>query len=565
MNFIKKNVLMLAVVLPLTAPHFTTMCTTNDDDFEAIFNGLGSDAEFDEMNLPDIDKGYSPEKTVQILVDMNIVEILKQPFFLRTNPLNKRNVLDLPMAALEKRYKHKDWVLGSSLFYNETNRCYFSQHCDAITSYLGLTQDGFLNALDVAAKKAATLVANDFSFDPLDAIMLLKNGTISERQAGLMMFGEKQLHAWTLSWKLPFYYLERNYWLTQEEQDALEDAYGASTAEQRDYLQKHHLVADKIGFGDFRLSCDTQLFASNDDRFDCRVGGQITIPTAFALAQGIMGNHFVQCSRQQNLDFKNMTGYHLDEILTMAAPAPGDEAEKNQEKAFSILKDLGIRALNGVSAQLLEAPLGNSGHLGIGGYYKTLIPLSVFIKRRWAQRFMYKGGMFLEYLVPKTEQRMFVQRVDIDALDSRDYNDESEQGSFDNMVFLEEQIIDKLFPFVYNATVHPGIIFRWTGTLSLESYHWLFNLGTDTWIRTQEVLTNIRPPFEGQENPIAPNLKTEQARRLLGYQWKGLASLGYKVQRKKHTWILSLDGDYTFSQSGIGSDYTISLNLELDF
>ncbi len=573
MNFIKKHVLMSAFLLSLLTTPCITICDNGDEGFEAYFNGLATDTGLDEIALPSTTKQFDPEKIIQILLDMGIVDILKENLFLRTNPLNKRNILDQPMGFLDRRYKHDDWVLGSNFFYNEMTRCYFSQHSDAITSYLGLTQDSFLDKLDAASKKVKDF-DDKFSFDPLDALELFKNATISERQAGMLFWGQKQLTKWNVSWKLPFYYLERNYWLTEEEQQALEDEYGASQEDEKAYLQHNFLVADKIGFGDFRLAADTELFSNNDDRFNYRIGCQVTIPTAFEIANGIMGKQFKLQPRRQNLDLSDITGcsnttgcscqaersclkgcngYHLDDIVNMAL-----EEDGNKDKAFSILKDVGQCALNGINAQLLEAPLGNSGHLGVGIYTKSGMPVSLFIRQPWAYNFIYKGGMSLEYLVPKTEQRMFVKKINLDAFEAHDF--ENPDQALQNMIFLEEQIVDKFFPFVYNTMVHPGIVFHWTGVLAYESYHWIFNLGTDTWIRSPEAFGTIQAPEE-----ILPQLKINTAKRLMGYQWKLLGGLGYKVQSQKHTWILSLDGDSSFSNSGIGNEYTISFNVEVDF
>lgn len=557
MNLVKKSVLVFSFVLACIPAFQTTLCTNSiDDDFEAYFNGLDSGAGIDDdFSLPSTTKGFDPLQTINILLDFNIINILKQPFFLRTNPINKRNILDQPMAFLDRRYRHDDWVIGSNIFYNEINRNYFSQHSDSIDSYIGITQEGFLSALNEGLKQAKKLTTEELSVDPFDIILLLKDATISERQLGALFWGQKRLYAWNFSWKLPFYYLERNYWLTEEQQTALEEKFGSSSEDQKAYVQHHFIVADKVGFGDLRLTCDTPIFESNDDRFDMRAGGQLTIPTAFAFTHAIAGNQFKLHERKQNLDLADLTGYHLNEILSMVSK---DEPENNPDQAFCILKNLGVQALDTINAQLLEAPLGNSGHIGIGGYYRSTIPLSVFVKRRWAQNFLYKGGMSLEYLLPKTEQRMFVKKIDLDAFDSRDFS--SDEESYQNMIFLEEQIVDKLFPYVYPTMVHPGIVFHWTGNLSFESYHWLFSIGTDTWVNSPEAFGTITAPSD-----ILPKLNICTAKRLMGYQWKMLGDVGYKFQTKKHTWILSLGADSSFSNSGIGNEYTISLNLEVDF
>jgi hypothetical protein len=551
MNLIKKNIFVLTTVLSLVCIPYSCFCEGEDKDFDDYFNGLDNDAALDDAPITKAGT-YDPYTIVLTLLDLNIISLLQEDLLLRSSPLNKRNILDQPMGALDRHYKFDDWILGGNIFYNEMNRCYFSQHCDNITCYLGITQENFLNKLDTTIKQITKLL-DKLPFDPFDIIEILKNATVQERQAGILFFGEKQLPSWDISWKLPFYYLERNYWIDQAQQDKLAAEYGSATEDQTDYLQKHFLVADKIGFGDFRLTADTEAFDFNDNRFNFRVGGQVTIPTACALAYGIMGNRFRLHERKEDLDFADLTGYHLDELVNMIL---GDDPQI--DKVVSIFKNLGICALDGLSAQLLEAPLGNSGHFGVGAYTKSRMPISVFIKRPWAEHFIYKGGMSLEYLFPRTEQRMFNKSTPLEEFDSRDFTSESQ--AYNNMIFLEQQIIDKFFPFVYPATVHPGIIFRWLGSLTYESRHWFFDIGTDTWVRSPEKLTCVRAPSD-----LVGELEINKAQRLMGYQWKVFGSLGYKIQRRAHTWFLSLAGDYAMDQSGIGSDYIASFNVEVDF
>lgn len=549
MNFIRKSSLAFIATLSLALAN-QCLCLNDMDDFDTFLNELENDEIFNTTQFTYVRKGFDPEQILHILLEMGVVELLQEDIFLRTNPLNKRNVLDLPIALLDKNYTHNDWIIGLNLFWNKIDRCYFSQSSDSISSYLGITQDSFLAKLDAAAKKIAAL-AGEFSFDPLDIILLFENGTVQQRQFGFLLYGEKQFRKWHFSCHLPFYYLERNLWLTQEEQDAIDEELGVTDEEQKEALKDEHAVSDKLGFGDTRLSFDIVPFETRG-KLDFRLGGQITIPTAWAIFKGLEGNHFVACPRKQHRNFADLTGYTLAELINMAIEEIGQF-----DDAFKMLKKMSFESLDQIAANLLEAPLGNSGHLGVGVYSKTIWPITPFIKRNWARNIMYKGFLSLEYLFPATEKRFFVECIDPEAFD-RDFDDADKAE--ENLIFLEEQFVDKFFPFFYDTTVHPGIVFRWTGKFMYETDRWSFCLGTDTWVRSKESLTNIQAPC----NQI-DKLNVGKARRLLGYQSKVIGSVFYKSQRRKRNWFLSLNGDYTWWSSGIGKDYTLSFNLEIDF
>jgi len=527
-----------------------------EDDFDSFLDNADVNAFLDANEFTFVRKSFDPPGIITILEEMGITSILEENFYLRTNPLNKRNIIDLPNGLFDKTYYYNNWVFGVELFFNKTDRSYFTRKCDAISSYLALAEESFLQKLDAAAKNIEELEVGDFDFDPLDVITLFINGTIQERRIGALIHGQKTIRDINIAFKLPFYWLERNFWFTEKEQQAIEDELGTTTAEEQEKMQELHMISDKLGFGDTRIMVDYPITTS--EKFSSCIGFLTTLPFAWAPAKGIMGNKFEDQRLGHNADFKEMTGYHLDELFTLAT---GTDDQK--QEAFNILTKLGYNAIDHLAANLLDTKIGNDRHFGLGILFKSITPLTTLIKRlrgSVAENIVWKSFISLEYLFPSREKRFFTETVDERLLNvvKSTFNDDDKAQQ--NMEFIESQMIDKLFPFVYEARVHPGVVFRWTGKATYESERFGIHIGTDTWIKSPEKLYNIEAPKNQRDR-----LNIEKAQRLLAYQWKIIGSLFYKSEREKRNWIFSLNGDYSWSTSGIGADYTLSLNFEVEF
>lgn len=513
-------------------------CFIDENEFEFVRRNPGAADIFDMLTSEDLIPTF--------------IDVFKEYIYLQTHPLTRRDVLDLPMGMLDKEYSYNNWILGAEFFWNKTDRSYFSQKSDFIAAYLALNSDGFLSKIDAIAKKVKEF-DNEFDFDPADVFSLFKNGTVQERRLGVLLHGRKNWKQWRFSWKLPFYYSERNFWFTEEEQNAIEKELGAQDEEEQNHFQDRYMISDKLGFGDFRFLFDYPI--RNDGRFDSRLGLLITIPSAWGV-KGIKGTHFVECSRPE---------LNLEEVLDLALEAVDNESKK--EEVYDILQDFAYRALDRLSLMLLEEPLGNRRHVGAGIYLESTTPFDVIIKRPWAKNISWKSFLSLEYLFPAKEKRFFVERIDPRLFDMRDFsvtdpNDPEQKARAEkNMAFLSGQFVDRFFPLSFETWVHPGFIFWWTGKAVYQSERWGVHLGSDLWVKTEESFSDIN----AGDDLLVDRLRIKQAQRLLGYQAKIFGSLLYKTKRSKRDWTFSLNADSTISNSGIGADYTLSLNLEVDF
>lgn len=123
--------------------------------------------------------------------------------------------------------------------------------------------------------------------------------------------------------------------------------------------------------------------------------------------------------------------------------------------------------------------------------------------------------------------------------------------------FIVKELKNRLFPFVYDTSVHPGLVWQWTSWITYQKPRWGFNLGSDIWITGKERLT-----IKKDNCPILENLDIEHAQKPFGYQWKALGSLFFKLSgNRAHDWLLSFNADKTFSSLGTGKDFLFSINL----
>ena len=541
----------------------SSLCMEDDDLY--FDDGVSISDDIDIFNDPTIgsflDKTkfsaqveFSPKEIMEALIEIGADKILEEDLFCSTAPLNKRSLLDIPIFVLDKDYDFKRGSMCAHFFYNQTTRMYFNPCSSCISSYLGITQTSLLQKVACSIEKIKEILETDFfGFDCIRAINLFKNATVQERRLGLMMQGWWRVFKdFRFSFKLPFYWRERNYYLTEEEQDAIEKEFGALSPDEQEKFQEAHMISDKIGLGDLRMEIDFPLM-SNYGKMRSRVGMFTTIPSSLPLIKGLLGSDYIPK--------KCRPSFNLEQMFDLAgSPATSDEAMK-------MAKDFLLCAIDGISSNLLDTDLGNNRHLGLGFLMRTKTPLSVLIKRPWAEKVYWKGKMTFEYLFPRRRQRWFVECQNPCLFAERnfqEYEDDpdniTEEKAKSDLEFLEKHFVDKLFPYVFETKVRPGIVFMWASRLSYEARRIGFHLGWDTWVQTGERLSDIFVT-----NELASKLDIGRAKRCFAYQWSLYGSLFFKVKRYNKELIISLNAEGVASNRGIGSDFILSLNIESNF
>lgn len=495
-----------------------------------------------------------PEDVVAILIDLGALNLLQADIYKRTNPLNIRSLLDYP-SYIPLKYSSAPWTTSAVIFYNHTDRDFFTRTSDAISSYLGVCDPNLLEFLsNEVLEEMIRQQFPDYNLSPVDILPLFKNMTIQERRLGIMFEGMKRCsNRSRFRFMFPLYYLESNFWLTEDEQRAIEARLGSDP--NQDQFAEDYLISDKIGMGDLRLTYDTPII----DRpfFHLRGGILATIPVSFAFKKGLKGSKFSKLTEQPPFD-----------LLKLFCDAQGSSTEQAQAAQQGLC--FFLNTLKHLSANLVEVPLGNGRHFGIGGYIRYKSYLRNFIPRRWAENVTFNSYASLELLLPKNHRRFYIEESDKEEFAALGLNKNissikdriSDDPEYANEVlsFMEKQFTQKFFPFALNTLVWPGFVFRWTTRANYEGQRWGVQAGFDTWVQAKEQIGNICIP-----STIPQDLNIECARRPLAYQWKLFGSIFLKKRDNDDNWIFSLTSDYTLASSGIGGDYTLALNIGRHF
>jgi hypothetical protein len=477
-----------------------------------------------------------------LIKDLDALCILRQDFYLHTNELNQRSLLDYGLFLPDKFYAHP-WQTGTYFFYNQTTRDNFTRKSTALCSYLAIFNDTLLQEIQ---RRIDNL--NPGIVLP-DVVPLFKNTTVQERRIGLMFHGMRRWGAYRFRFLFPLYYLESNLFLTPEEIDEIQAEFGITDPADDMKFARQYLIADRIGLGDLRLNLDFPL--SSSPGLATKIGVQATIPTACSFRKGLYGSYFKKRCRGPILDFCELFR-NLDDLPFL----------EKQGIAFA------QAVLEQLNANLIEVPLGNGGHVGLGVYMRSKTPLNSIIKRPWADKISMRSRMSAEYLFARTKVRNFIQCGDrgFEALGLNratsvilEEVDEDANYARELVAFFETQLTDKLIPFALPTRVRPGMVFRWMTKYMYEdsAHNWGWYLGTDNWLITREKLSHISIP-----KCIPQSLNLSIARKPFAYQFGVIGSLFFKRTRNR---LIAANAQYNFGSVGIGDDFLISINFEQTF
>jgi hypothetical protein len=531
------------------------------DDFDDFLNDESTEI-FLRDNAPTPTDLCDPKLVASNLVQVGVIPILEQNLYLHTNELTNRSLLDYPIF-LPRRWRGYTATFGFDFFWNKTNRMYFTQNSSAISSYLNIGESALLDAVTNTLEQADRFGFVPAGFaQPARFVPLFRNFTVEQRRLGLMFHAEKRFQKIFLYCFVPLYYIERNMFASEIEQEAITAVFGRLDQESQDKFGKDHVVSDKFGLGDTRLSIDFQI--KDSPMWGYNLGFFATFPTAFAIAKNINGSSFDKVTCPPKVD-----------ILETWCNGTSPELEQRDAAAKSVETVL-FGALDNFAANVLDTPLGNGGHVGLGFATQLDSHLHTIIARPWANALDFSSRISLEYLIPSTKSRMFLlsdrsagfQALGLDESTSLVVSKAEASDAYSKAIldFCDQQITEILFPTVLNARVHPGFIFRYTGKTYHDSDRWYFALGNDFWLQSKEKLTNLDIP---QGCFVATGCKdifnVSAAQKPVAYQGKTWGTVAYKVLRHDIDWILSLNMDTTWLNSGIGADYTISVGFETHF
>lgn len=532
----RKNAYWLSLMFIVSIIPSTPIYTFDDfdDEDDLFFNALDSDC---SVNFNDFGEMTTRQAVpvVEILQELGVPEILQQDFYIRTSPLARRSLLDQPLLPIRQDLEN-DHTFGFQLFYNHMTKVNFTKHSTSISSYLDVCNPDLITKIDGLTQKILEIINVDypsFEYKPLDIIPLIKDMHINQRQAGAMFHYIQNWRRLQFLIKVPLYYFERNENLDDANRLALEELFGESDTD----FQNAHFVSDKFGLGDTRLEFAVKILER--ERYDMWFGPIFTIPTAVAFKKGLRGTNFEKQYCRPNIDIEKLfeTVTSVEEFQAFAEP-------------------IALGAIDSFDSIVLENELGNNGHFGIGFIIESRIQISKTFDYWWAKRWVYHGYTYLEYLCPAEEKRSFKDVTD-PALFVFDVGND-EQKAMAVLDFLQKQLINKFYTYTVNTQVQPGVIFRWCGNCTYEGDRFNFVIGSDTWVQGKET-------FDCVDNGYLIDLAIDAGKTARAYQWKAFTSLNYKVLRPERTWYIGMSFDGVLAESGIGRDYTATIDVIVNF
>lgn len=530
--------------------------TTEIKDFDFDFDSVSFDEEddylfmneyLDTTGIDRICRTINPAEIMVILNLLGIPSILQEPLFLHTNILNKRSLLDQPIFEPDRPEFPGKWVTGFSAFARKTTRSNFTRGSDRLDSWLALAEGSLIRKLRRAIDNANVL-SPDLEIDIAQIFGLFENMTIEERQVGFMVHGMKRWRNVTLRIMAPLYYQESNFSLTKKEQDEVARVLGALEPEEEKRFRKAHFISDKIGFGDTRLEVDGTVL--NRPSYKLRVGGMATIPTAFNWGAGFLGSSFSKPSTLPTFELEPIFG---------ALENPSTECE---ELAWRTVREFVLDSFDRIAADLIDVPLGNRGHLGLGVYTRGKVPMSAFFDTWFAQRLKIATRTSLEIFTPAREKRFYISRINEQAFASRRFENpfEDPAQAADNVQFLKEQAIARLFLRAFDTKIVPGIIFRWNGGVYYKGDIFEFNLGMDYWLQNKARISSI-----SVLSKTLQELDIHKAKQPVAQQSKIFGAFLFKIKSDRSTHFFSINADASLNTKGLGQDYSVSLNFESSF
>jgi hypothetical protein len=484
-----------------------------------------------------------PADIMTLLNLINAPQILETPFFLETNILNKRSLLDEPIFEPDRPFFPKNRTLGLHAFIRKTDRSNFTKTSTKLNSYLSLTEEILISKLQTTIDRIIGILPQS-NIDIERIFNLFENMTVEERQAGFMLHAMVKRNKTTFRIMMPAYYLENNFSLTKEEQDAVANEFGVMEPEEERLFRKNHFICDKIGIGDTRLEIDQQILKRPSLTFRC--GLQATIPTACAWGTGFAGSSYPKPSA--------LPTFNLEPIFdAFQNPSPQAEAIARQDLAEFLLD-----SFDRIAANLIDSKMGNNRHLGVGFFVRTKTPLRAYMNNSFAERISLTNRVSAEFFLPATEKRFYIQRINEQEFNSRNFEDLSQASS--NLAFLEEQFIQRIFLQALPTRIVPGAIFRWTNAACYKGQLWGFNFGTDFWIQSKDHFGKIYA-----SPALVKKLSVQKAKPPFAQQSKLFGGVVWRHKSYNKAYYVSLNGDITFSNKGVGEDWGISLNFEANF
>lgn len=517
MNLKKKIYFYLLII------SFLKFNTLNSDDFDEAIDQATSSADAGQT-IVHKKKEITYIDVLNQILGFKINDILAKDFYKKTHTVIKRPILTLPIFNLyHTDHICQDWLFRFFFFGNSTDRAFFTNNNPLIKSFIALDDKDILEIIEDLVPQAPKILG------------LAGNIKKQERRAGFMFQSLINFNDLDLEIDLPIFYEERNYFFTQREKEELEEALGGRTEKEEERRLRKHAVSDKLGVGDAKIKVGYSTLKK--DNICCKIGLQSTLPIAFAIKNGIVGSNFKKVTKSQppNFDFKR-----IFELI-----------DDNQNELVNEFKDFGITAIDWLSAIVLDDPLGNYGHFGLGLFIEPQIKINEGVSLKIL------GS--IEYFFPKKECRYFLKVKDKALFKTSTLEKalDNEEEAKKEVMFLNQQVINTLFPSLLSAEITPGFIAQITIGPQFKLNEWNFLFGYDFWFQDKEKIGTIFC------NPF--NLNIDKAIKCRASSSKLFASLTYTKIKPDTEWSVLLNFEDAIDNKGIGRDFSVALGFEFNY
>jgi len=462
-----------------------------------------------------------------------VSNLLTTGLYRQTHPMMSRNVLDLPAISYLAPPQEAACVTYARSFYNHTQEVAFCSRETTIDAVTNLASPSIVQALEsvvdtITPVKDTLGVPNLRELEIPQTLPVFSQIQLQQRRAGIMLEHTVAHHRWSVTAQVPLYYFESNFIASDETQRRIENSpgilrfsSGESSSSDVEELLKAHLVADRIGFGDIRI---TPMYAIRTC-YPLSVWGGIeaTLPSAFSFSEGIIGGDFKENPAQP-------FGIIRD-IINQLRISSNAGTQRSLEGVLEVLDRL--------TRIFADRSLGQE-HLGIG---------PILSWHYDAASCDITGTARLAYLAPRTRTRFFIEPITRAELKEPDYTSQSQ--ATENFDFLEARIINTLLPQAREAEVRPGISPRVNIALGQTFHDWRWRCGGDFWYQQEERITLEEQPKH--------RLNVPAAERPSAYQVKLFGDVSMDVATRHYMWHTGIALDGTIASRAIGHDVTIGI------
>ena len=514
----------------------------NDDDDFAIDSDLNNiNLDVNRDNLTKVQTRLGGADTIyaffSLIADQPTYQnaLLNTPVYQQTSVVRNRPILEFPFTLT---YGFDDNTLNSvSLvpFLNYATKKNFTKTSQELGSYFLLGNPAkvaaldYIDSLEVLPQKVADKLAKSLAlFDP---------ATIVERRLGGIFESSINFGKWNMIVQLPILYVERNLFLTPVQKAAISISSIGNMLEtdgvsENDFVYQH-IVMDQVGLGDFKIKATYQAHSS--EIFSIDLGGFMIVPTATPFAQGIAGVWFPANNDRAYLDLTTID--------------PENITDQNKDDIANFF----LAAVDKLSSDVLNCPLGNNGH--------PVFAPSINFDWYFTQNWQFSNDFSLQVALPSTEQR-FYQLTQTSTQFLSDYNAAYNAGSDVFAAYVNTQIQNMFFPFVFSTIVYPGVVFNSTNQFGCHLETTDIYFGGNFWYQGAEQLKLLNNAYNnGQDFSYDyPGAAAASAA-----QEKLFARINYNFESHKADWSLSGYGDITVWNSGIGNDFTLALSVDCRF